>query len=215
MFKPVLYLLFAIFLTLFFTGYMIASSPPINSKPINQDNFSIAVKVILRHEGKFSDNKHDLGGATMYGISLRLLKTAGIDIDLDGDINIHDILAINKEEAISLYKTLWWNQYHYNEIDSLPVATKIFDLAINMGASEAHKIVQRAANKLGYELVVDGILGSKTLIIINILSKLHQTEFINAINKEAKEFYYLLVEKNPELGIFLKGWLHRVNDSLS
>ena len=217
MIKRIFSIFFAIFLITSFAGasYMIASPlPTTNPTPILDDKFSMALHVVFRHEGKFSDHKNDKGGATKYGVSLRFLKAAGIDIDLDGDIDIYDLLAINKEDAKYIYKSFWWDKYQYEAINSVPVATKILDLSINMGALQAHKIVQLAANKLGYKLLIDGILGEKSLYAINALSKLYQDDFIKNINNEAKQFYYSLVEKNPELSVFLHGWLNRVNDPL-
>lgn len=179
---------------------------------MSEDRFESAVNVILRHEGRFVNNKNDSGGATMYGISLRFLKVAGLDIDLDGDVDINDIIAIDKEKAKDIYRKYWWDRYFYDDINSLPISTKIFDLAVNMGANQAHKIVQAACNSLGYRLYKDGILGHKSLYAINSLSSLYEDSLLRSINKYAKEFYYTIVEKNPEYSIFLKGWLNRVND---
>lgn len=179
---------------------------------MSEEKFLAAVKLVLRHEGRFTNNKADPGGATMYGISLRFLKAAGIDIDLDGDVDIYDILALTRDDAEAIYKKHWWDRYYYEDINSKAVSTKIFDLAINMGAKQAHKIAQSAANALGHRLARDGILGHKSLYAINSLSSMYEESLIRSINKYAKEFYYTIVERNPEYSIFLRGWLNRVND---
>jgi len=181
---------------------------------MSEDKFLRAVKVVLRHEGRFSDNKNDNGGATMYGISLRFLQAARMDINLDGDIDIHDILSLTREDAEDIYKKNWWDRYFYDNINSVRVGTKIFDLAVNMGAKQAHKIVQSATNSLGYRLARDGILGAKSLFAINAYTKLYEDNLIATINKYAKEFYYNLAEENTSLYVFLQGWINRVNDPI-
>lgn len=220
MIKTAFYLFIAIFLAMAFTGYLISSRPtpslpaPINTPSTNKDKFEVAVNVIFRHEGRFSNNKYDRGGATMYGVSLRFLKAAGLDIDLDGDVDINDIRAIDKPHAKAIYKKYWWDKYQYNEIDSLTVSIKVFDLAINVGAKKAHKLTQIACNQLGYKLVIDGKLGVKSLSAINELSKSNEGKLVKAINAEAEKFYYQIVKDNPQFVVFLKGWLNRVNDPL-
>ena len=53
--------------------------------------FEEAIKVILKHEGGYSNDKDDPGGATDYGISLRFLQDHDIDLNGDGKVNEMDI----------------------------------------------------------------------------------------------------------------------------
>ena len=61
--------------------------------------FEDYLKVILKHEGLYSNHPKDPGSSTMMGISLRFLKMKGIDINNDGDINIKDIKELTVEKA--------------------------------------------------------------------------------------------------------------------
>lgn len=181
------------------------------------ERFDRAVNVLLKHEGGFSDHKSDPGGATNYGISLRYLKSAGIDINLDGKIDLSDIMALDKSKAKAVYKRYWWDKYGYNGIEDLPIAIKVFDLAVNMGASQAHKLAQRAVNTLSSHieevLVVDGKLGRKSFSAINDLCKMGFSDrLLDAIKKQACSFYTALADSKPELQVFLKGWLRRATD---
>lgn len=177
-----------------------------------KDRFNSAVAVVLEHEGRFSDDKNDPGGATDYGISLRFLKTYGIDINDDGQINIMDIKSLTKDKAKQIFKQYWWDKFHYEAINSLYIATKVFDMAVNMGASQAHKLVQRACNQCGHNLVVDGILGGKSLGAINEISLHGREEDLKyEIQDEQKWFYEHIAEANPKLKVFLKGWLRRAS----
>lgn len=176
-------------------------------------HFDEAVKIVLLHEGGFSNDKDDPGGATDYGISLRFLKDYGIDINEDGFINLQDIKDLDEAKARDIYRKYWWDKYHYSTINSFVIAAKVFDMAVNMGGLQAHKLVQRALNCCGYRLQDDGILGGKSFAAINEIC-LHgrEEEFRWEIIDEQKWFYEHLVEEKPKLKKFLKGWLRRASE---
>ena len=172
-----------------------------------KERFDYAVGVVLEHEGGLSNDKYDKGGITKYGISLRFIQAEGIDINDDGLIDPRDIKNLSLDDAKDIYKAQWWDKYHYDDINDLKVATKLFDMSVNTGAHQAHKLAQRAVNILIPEkLVVDGILGKKTL---NALNGADKYKLMNAMRSELGNFYKLLVQKTPSLGVFMKGWLAR------
>lgn len=173
--------------------------------------FDYAVKHVLEHEGGFSNDKNDPGGATNYGISLRFLKEMDIDFDHDGDIDIQDVKNIHFTDAIDIYKKYFWDKNHYEAINSLEIAAKIFDIAVNIGASRAHKIAQKGCTYCGHkDLKIDGILGPKSFAAINeITTHGRQSDLMDEIVNEQKWFYEHLTEDNPKLKVFLKGWLNR------
>lgn len=174
---------------------------------IPQNRFNYAINVILEHEGLLSDGAHDSGGLTKYGISLRYLKDEKIDINKDGDSDKDDIRALSKQEAIAIYKKDWWDKYNYEAINDVKVATKIFDMAVNMGPIEAHKLTQQALNHLLMsKLQVDGVLGAKTIASINAQ---HEGDMLQELREEQKDFYLRLITNKPALKIYEKGWLAR------
>lgn len=177
------------------------------------ERFDFAVQEVIKNEGGFSNNPNDPGGATNYGISLRFLKEMNIHIDADPDIDIDDVKAISFTDAKELYKKYWWDKYHYEAINSLAVATKIFDIAVNMGAKQAHKIIQIACQYCGYsDLKIDGLLGGKTLAGLNEISLCGREGILrNEIIEHQEWFYEHLVENDSRLKVFLKGWLNRAN----
>lgn len=175
---------------------------------MNYNDFSSAIKVVLAHEGGYNE---DHAGATNYGITLRSLD---IDIDLDGDIDADDIRAMTEADAISFYKRRWWDRYQYHQIKNLNIATKIFDLAVNMGAKQAAKNAQRALRSCGHvNIKDDGVLGPKSFHAINMhldnYNFTKENEFLAAIRSEAAGFYRGLVIKNPAFKKYLNGWLNR------
>jgi len=175
-----------------------------------QKRFDFAVNVVLKHEGGFSSNPDDPAGETNFGISLRFLKEFGIDINHDKLIDINDIKEIHFSDAVDIYKKYFWDKYNYEAINSLAVATKIFDMSVNMGPKQAHTIAQEACNYNGHQLVIDGILGPNTIAALNEIS-LHgrEQDLMNDIVEGQTFFYESLAKDHPQLQVFLKGWMNR------
>lgn len=176
--------------------------------------FEQAIITVLKHEGGFVDDPDDPGGATNFGISLRFLRKTGDlevgDIDQDGDIDADDIRQMDVEDAKNIYRKYWWDKYGYARIGSQVLATKIFDLAVNMGAKQAHKLVQRACRAAGVYLIDDGVLGNRSYGAIITLGEAGSYDAIlAALRSEAASFYKLLIAKKPVFEKYRNGWLNR------
>lgn len=180
-------------------------------------NFDWAVKCVLHHEGGWTDNPDDPGGATNFGISLRYLQARGDmdgdglpdgDLDGDGDVDVDDIRAATMAAATKLYRTGFWLPNSLDRVKSSLVATKIFDMAVNMGSSQAWKLVQRSCNKLGSDLTVDGKVGGFTISAVN---SYHRTDYelVNVIRERQANFYETIIERKPPLATFRLGWRRR------
>lgn len=170
--------------------------------------FELAIPTIIRHEGGYINNPNDPGGATRYGISLRWLKSIGLYGDINGDlhVDIKDIQALTLATAERFYQVYWWDHYGYGRIDAQVLATKILDMAVNMGAPRAHRIVQTA---LGAH--PDGILGPNTLAGLNAVSEAPLLLLARIQGLQAA-FYTGLVSNNSRLAEFLPGWISRAYD---
>ena len=155
--------------------------------------FEAAMARLLAHEGGYVNDPDDPGGETRYGISKRSYP----DID---------IRNLSKAKATAIYRRDWWNRYGYGGIKDGRVAGKIFDLAVNMGASPAHKILQRAMRAAGVHVIDDGILGDKTLMA---MWGVPGEVLLAAIRSEAAGRYRMLVALKPGRHKYLKGWLAR------
>ena len=152
--------------------------------------FEDAIETVLRHEGGFVDDPADAGGETKYGISSRAYP--GVDI-----------AGLTKEQACEIYKRDYWQ---YDGIENQEVATKVFDLAVNMGQKQATKLLQRAANVCGAVLRDDGLLGPATVLAVNGSKP---DCLLTELRAQAAMFYCELALKNPSQGRFLRGWLRR------
>jgi lysozyme family protein len=161
--------------------------------------FEAAIAVVLKHEGVLTDDKNDPGGMTHYGISLRYLKTLAEldregfsvgDINHDGRIDGQDVRAMQMTDAIELYRVYWWDPYRYAQITDQALATKVFDLTVNMGSDASHRCLQRAVRAAsGTCLVEDGVLGPATLRSVNALPT---DSLLSAYRSEAASHYRLL-----------------------
>jgi type VI secretion system secreted protein VgrG len=185
-------------------------------------NFSVAIPVILLHEGGLSDVPQDPGGITNYGISImfttQIFPLLGVQLSFPIPTTPDGIRALTKDQAVEIYRKCWWDYFHYGLLNNDLIATKIFDMAVNMGPptkksariGPAHEIAQRAANACGADLKVDGDFGGKTLAAINLVPP---RVYIDALCKAHADFYLGLIEANPQrFGVFKGGWLKRAAD---
>lgn len=161
--------------------------------PITDERFEHAVSFVLAHEGGYSNDIDDDGGETKFGISKRIYP--------DLDIN-----TLTVEQAKAIYKRDFWEPQLYKDIKDVNLATKVFDLAVNMGSIWAHRLVQRALRATGQDILEDGILGPMTLTAIN---KADLTDLLAALKSEAAGYYRTLAATQPRQAKFLKGWLKR------
>lgn len=170
-------------------------------------SFGAAIPYVLEHEGGWSDDPADPGGATKFGVSLRLLRDLGFDVDHDGDVDRDDVLALTREQAVDIFHREWWLKYDYGSLGSQMVAEKVFDLAVNMGPGQGHRILQRALRAAGgVTLLEDGVIGPKTW---GAARAADPWALRVALRSEAAGFYRLLAAQKPSLAVFLTGWLRR------
>jgi lysozyme family protein len=183
---------------------------------IYMSNFDEAIKVVLKHEGGYVNNVHDAGGATNFGVSLRFLADHPEigDFDHDGDVDVEDIKNMTVEDACAVYRSLWWDKFGYTNINDQTIATKVFDLSVNMGAKRAHILMQTALNDaFGLNLTVDGILGPASIHVINSCTDGDQEQaLLTAYCDEAWAFYQRIIAKNPAQSVFARGWKARAYD---
>lgn len=173
--------------------------------------FNKAIEFVLENDGGFVFHPNDPGGATNHGVSLRTLRQLedndldDWNFDKDGDVDADDVKLMAKGAAIKFYEKHFWSKYFDRLLDQ-QIATKVFDMAINMGQRQAVKILQRARNQIKITLIVDGVIGLKTVGAVNEISS---TLLHYLIIAEQARFYFDLVDKKPSRGVFLLGWLRR------
>jgi len=164
-----------------------------------KENWETSFDEVIRSEGGFvlTDISGDLGGQTYAGIA-RKPNPSWVGWKL-----IDDGVMPNKTMVMDFYKTIW----NSVKCDDLPseVDYLIYDFAVNAGAGQSAKLLQRAVG-----VTVDGKIGPITLAAVN--SK-DAKELIDLFTEQKKAFYNLIVQNRHEQVKFLKGWMNRVNHS--
>ena len=160
--------------------------------------FETAIRVVLRHEGGYANNPRDRGGETKFGISKRSYPRFNIQ-------------SLTRAQAKAIYLRDFWRPGRYSAIRSQSVATKAFDLAVNMGRKPAARLLQTAVNeldgrRLGGKLKVDGIIGPRTLKAVNRISP---ANLLTELRAQAALRYARIALRDPTQTVFLKGWMRR------
>lgn len=170
-------------------------------------DFKKSWKFLSRWEGGFVDHPKDPGGATNFGISLRWYKSS-----VDPTADVDTIRGIKEEDAMELVKSRWWDGKLYYALHSQEVADRYFGFVFNMGSRNATRILQRAINAVetvSETVVVDGILGEKTVGAANAIFPPHLLE---ELRKQARAFYQRLIDRSPTLKVFEKRWFRRAGE---
>lgn len=140
----------------------------------------------------YVNDPDDAGGETKYGIAQNATKKVVRDMNL--------------EDAMVHYYNNYWLFSNCN-LMPLKLALIHFDGCVNHGVKQASKFLQRA---LGVE--DDGVVGARTLDMINSLDDRQIVEVIDSIAEQRNDFYRRIVERKPTQQKFLKGWLKRINE---
>jgi hypothetical protein len=172
-----------------------------NSPPIRSADFNAAVAVVLKHEGGYLED-HATGEVSKFGLTAEFLRSIGLPHDRDS------IRNLTREQAIEIYREHWWEKYGFERIQDQRVATKFFDLAVNLGPQRATRLLQQALNHCGAQVAVDGILGERTIAAVNQVPPECVLAELRAL---AAEHYRSLAAKDPKYLPYLKGWLERAS----
>ena len=164
-------------------------------------------KIIIPVEGFYSNNKNDSGGETVWGIARRKNPTAAIWTLVDGykkipgfPENMRCDCAL-RNLVILFYKQNYWDNLKLDKLDDQNIANELFDIAVNCGAGIAAVFLQRVLNVFNHQgkdyadLIVDGVIGSKTISTLN--DHCNPAKILKALNALQGERYIALCEANP------------------
>ena len=142
----------------------------------------------------------DPGGVTKYGI------------DKSGHPNLSTLQIRNmtEDQAVEIYFTGEWPSSHANQLPT-PLGEITFDMTILDGGGRAIRALQSASGLTGGD--VDGAWGPTTLAAATTAAsdrnRLMRTADRMLDWRAAR--YHNLVEDNPRLAKFLRGWLNRTD----
>lgn len=157
------------------------------------DNFQKALEFTLRWEGGYSDHPADKGGATMRGITQATYDAYLRSIGAPS----HPVKGIRDEEIEWIYHRNYWEEIKGDSLP-MPLAIAVFDCAVNSGPSRSIKLLQSACGGL----VIDGLIGPKTLAAAQVVS-------VGKVIEQREAFLRRIVVRDVTQKVFLDGWINR------
>jgi lysozyme family protein len=160
--------------------------------------FDASLPFVLRWEGGYVDHPADPGGRTNRGVTQAVYDAWRAAQGLAP----RHVKLIEDTEVTAIYETGYWMPPRCDllrrQLDLVQ-----FDTAVNMGVGRAVRFLQAAVG-----CQVDGAFGPWTT------RRAAECDLWTAIAAycDAREAYYRrLAERRPELEVFLRGWLNRLN----
>jgi len=160
--------------------------------------FEAALPFVLRWEGGLVDHPKDPGGRTNRGVTQRVYDRWRRRQGLPQ----RDVELIEDDEVHRIYESGYWIPPRCDLL-ARQLDLVQFDTAVNMGPGRAVRLLQGA---VGTD--VDGDFGPATE---RAVAACDPGEAIVRYCDAREAYYRTLVRNRPELGVFLKGWLNRLN----
>lgn len=151
-------------------------------------NFAEAFQILLAHEGGFSNDARDNGGATRFGVTEAVARRAGYRGAMS---------ELPLDLAQRIYRAEYWDAVR---ADDLPATLRypVFDAAVNSGVGQAVKWLQRAAG-----VKDDGVIGPVTLQAVAQLD-------VSSLRLRMLSARLRLMASLPSWPAFSRGWVNRV-----
>jgi lysozyme family protein len=116
-------------------------------------------------------------------------------------------------DAEQLYYAYFFLPYRYEELSSQVIANKVFDTGVNLTNILANRFLQESVNLIADKgLAEDGIIGSKSIEVINSLDDDLVDRVLVVFSKLQIEYYAKIVASRADQQQFLQGWLNRANN---
>lgn len=128
-------------------------------------NFRDAFPILMDLEGwdKQTDRKEDAGGTTRFGVSLRYMRSADMDLNGDGVVDAKDVALVDLEKAKAIALTEFWD---YDGLESQKLANRMLSFSFVAGNGKANLTLQQVLSEATL-VKCDGILGPRTLAAAN------------------------------------------------
>ena len=179
----------------------------------------IATEIVAR-EGGYVNDPDDPGGATNFGVTIHTMRRLGLDLDGDGDIDAADVRVLPKSKAIGIFIEHYFLRPRIDQLPEVLHAT-VFDMYVNAGAN-AVKILQRLLNDMRVSVVVDGVIGPKTIAATKKGLAAAPRHFVDAYGIARRNYYYDLADRRSNSRKFARrrdggkgGWITRAEEFIS
>lgn len=180
---------------------------------------SIAEEIVAR-EGGFVNDPDDPGGATNFGVTIHTMRTLGLDLDGDGDVDAGDVRRLTREQAVDIFIEHYFVR---PRIGMLPEALQpsVFDMQVNAG-SNAVKILQQLLRDMGLDIAVDGVIGPQTARAAHAALAAAPDHLVDAYGIARRNYYYAIGDRRPASRKFARrrdggkaGWITRAEDFIA
>jgi len=175
---------------------------------------------IVAREGGYVNDRDDPGGATNHGVTIGTLRRLGLDVNRDGRINVTDVRALSRAQAVEIYL----DHYHKRPgIAALPevLQASVFDMYVNAG-SNAVKILQRLITDMGFPCTPDGVIGPQTIRAAQLAFEAAPNHLADAYGIARRNYYYGLADARPQSRKFARrqdggkgGWITRAEEFIA
>lgn len=165
---------------------------------MSSQGFDASLPFVLRWEGGYVNHRNDPGGPTNRGITQAVYDTWRLR---QGMLK-RDVQLLEEAEMRAIYEAGYWLPPRCDLLGSQLDLVQ-FDTAVNMGVGRAVRFLQGVA-----KCRVDGDFGPGTE---RAVAACDRGSALAAYCDAREKFYRRLVEKDAKYGVFLKGWLNRLN----
>lgn len=149
-------------------------------------------------EGGYSNDPHDRGGPTKYGITIWNYR----EYFKKPKATAADVKTLTLDQAFEIYRKGYWDPVH---ADDLPFGVDYFtfDCAIHSGPGAAIRWLQRAVG-----VVPDGVIGPKTLEAVRSDHPLDIVAKMESLRR-------MRLRSLPSWRYYSRGWTNRINKAAS
>jgi lysozyme family protein len=163
-----------------------------------QSSYDQSLKRLLAHEGGYTNDPHDPGGPTNFGITIydyrKYVKPGATPAD---------VRAMPLQVAKDIYKAKYWDALRGDELPA-GVDDSVFDYGVNSGIIRAGRVLRRVLGlSTGDWHTTDAVL--------NELNRHNAASVVRAINAERLHF----LQNLRTWPIFGRGWGRRVAEVLA
>jgi hypothetical protein len=181
-------------------------------------NASTAITKVVKEEGKYQAGAADKGNyfkspstgekkliGTKYGI------TPGAYFAYYKKEPTQDTIKnLTIDQAVPIYKKNYWDKIKGDEIANTSVADLMMFIVVNSGAGMV-KSMKHIANETAGKKIFAETSTPFTSEEIRQLNTLPQDIYFSNLKTFRERFYKGMVANDPSQGIYLKGWLNRLN----
>ncbi|MBI1261274.1 MAG: hypothetical protein GC184_06090 [Rhizobiales bacterium] len=154
--------------------------------------------IILREGSRYTNRPNDRGGPTKYGITLKKLAEWRNHVVIAADV-----MNLTEPEARAIYTHEFIVKPGFDLVQNESLQEALIDYGVNSGPRQAIKTIQTILS-----LVVDGVLGPKTVAAINGTSD--PRRLTNQLCCERLRFLGRLVDRDHSQVENIYGWINRV-----